>query len=54
MKKYILIVLVVLGTEVQGQTWTNYTPADGLIEGNIYSMEEDHNGAIWFVDWVEN
>ena len=53
MKKYILIVLVIIGTQVQGQTWTNYTSVDGLIEGNIYSMVEESKGDIWFVDWVE-
>lgn len=41
-------------TNINAQTWTNYLPADGLINNGIYDIDEDLNGNIWFSSWNSN
>ncbi|GAB5400481.1 MAG: hypothetical protein Aureis2KO_20660 [Aureisphaera sp.] len=54
MKKTITLIAVLALISVHGQTWTNYTTADGLIEGIPSSLIQDTNGNIWTTDWTVN
>ena len=52
MKKQLFLITVMITLTTVGQTFTNYTTADGLIPGGIYEILQDDNGDIWCVGWT--
>ena len=52
MKRLLLLfTLLSSGLFLNAQKWTNYTSTDGLVNGIIYSIVEDHNNDFWFGTW---
>ena len=54
MKNIITLFAVLVSLGIQAQAWTNYTTADGLIEGIPSSLIQDTEGKIWTTDWTVN
>lgn len=54
MKTTTLLVALFSLVAVHGQSWINYTSADGLIEGIPSTLIQADDGKIWFGDWSVN
>ena len=53
MKKLLLFTTLFFSYVIsQAQNVTTYLPSDGLIEGGIYTILEDHNNDMWFGTWT--
>ncbi|MCH9661998.1 MAG: T9SS type A sorting domain-containing protein [Bacteroidetes bacterium] len=52
MKTITLLVALLSLVNIHGQSWINYTSADGLIEGIPSSLIQADDGKIWFSDWT--
>ena len=54
MKNFITMIMMITLCVTNAQTWTNYTAADGLIEGVISEIIQDNDGNMWFTEWTDN
>ncbi|MBX2828005.1 MAG: T9SS type A sorting domain-containing protein [Flavobacteriaceae bacterium] len=54
MKNIFTLIMMLASLGMQSQAWTNYTTADGLIEGIPSSLIQDTDGNIWTTDWTVN
>ncbi len=54
MKNFITMIMMITFCVTNAQTWTNYTAADGLIEGVISEIIQDNDGNMWFTEWTND
>ncbi|SNR37070.1 two-component regulator propeller domain-containing protein [Dokdonia pacifica] len=53
MKKQLFLIAVMITLTTVGQTFTNYTEADGLFPSLVNEIIEDDDGDIWCVGWLD-